>query len=73
MNPKALRWVFLFGILLPLTTAAQNPSDLTLERIFNSDEFELARFGPARWLDNGDGYTTLETAASATNPTCACS
>ena len=64
MNPKVFRWVFLFGILLPLTALAQNPADLTLARIFNSDEFELARFGPARWLDDGEGYTTLETAAS---------
>ena len=33
---------------------------LTLERIFSSEEFEPAKFGPARWLEDGSGYTTLE-------------
>ncbi|GAH78206.1 unnamed protein product, partial [marine sediment metagenome] len=34
--------------------------ELNLERIFSSDEFEPAKFGPARWLEDGSGYTTLE-------------
>ena len=33
---------------------------LTLERIFSSREFAGERFGPARWLEDGSGYTTLE-------------
>jgi dipeptidyl-peptidase-4 len=33
---------------------------LTLDRIFNSGEFSSERFGPARWLADGSGYTTLE-------------
>jgi len=33
---------------------------LSLERIFTSKEFEVKDFGPARWLENGTGYTTLE-------------
>jgi len=37
---------------------------LTLERIFNSSEFSQERFGPARWLDDGSGYTTLELSES---------
>ena len=37
---------------------------LTLHRIFNSKEFDAKTFGPARWFENGDNYTTLETAAS---------
>ncbi len=39
---------------------AADPSRLTLQRIFDGDEFSLERFGPARWLEDGSGYTTLE-------------
>jgi dipeptidyl-peptidase-4 len=33
---------------------------LNLGRIFTSEEFEVEDFGPARWLEDGSGYTTLE-------------
>ncbi|MGB2808825.1 MAG: S9 family peptidase [Sedimentisphaerales bacterium] len=36
------------------------PSLLTIERIFDSNDFEPEKFGPARWLEDGSGYTTLE-------------
>ncbi len=39
-----------------------DPSQLTFERIFEDDEFEVETFGPARWLEDGSGYTTLESA-----------
>jgi dipeptidyl-peptidase-4 len=32
---------------------------LTLDRIFDSEEFSSERFGPVRWLEHGNGYTTL--------------
>jgi len=35
-------------------------SQLTLERIFNSKDFRSESFGPAKWLDGGKAYTTLE-------------
>ncbi len=41
----------------------QDKSLLTLDRLFNSDEFKIKPFGPARWLGD-DGYTTLETAVA---------
>jgi dipeptidyl-peptidase-4 len=41
---------------------APDPSQLTLERIFEDDEFEVETFGPARWLEDGSSYTTLESA-----------
>jgi len=44
---------------------APDPSQLTLERIFEDDEFEVETFGPARWLEDGSGYTTLESAENA--------
>jgi len=37
---------------------------LTTNRIFNTKEFDTKYFGPARWLDDDLGYTTLESAHS---------
>ena len=34
--------------------------DQQIERIFKANEFALPRFGPARWLDDGTAYTTVE-------------
>ncbi len=42
----------------------EDKSILSTQRLFNSKEFETKSFGPARWLDDESGYTTLETAAS---------
>lgn len=58
-------------VLIPVLTCLQaclestqgSPDDsslLTLERIFSANEFAAERFGPARWLEDGSGYTTLE-------------
>ncbi|MEJ2582641.1 MAG: S9 family peptidase, partial [Acidobacteriota bacterium] len=38
----------------------EDPSRLNLNRIFEEGEFDVERFGPARWMKNGSGYTTLE-------------
>ncbi len=46
-------------ISFPLSAQTEDPSLLTLERIF-SKEFEPEAFGPAIWLQNGSGYTVLE-------------
>jgi len=43
--------------------AQEDPSLLTLERIFASAALFPKRFGPARWLEDGSAYTTLEPAA----------
>jgi dipeptidyl-peptidase-4 len=44
----------------------QERADLSakLARIFESEDFKSATFGPARWLDGGDAYTTLEPSES---------
>ena len=39
-----------------------DPTTLTLDRIFHENEFKANTFGPARWLDDDSGYTTLEAA-----------
>src|SRR5882757_9993927 len=38
----------------------EDPSVLTLKRIFSDRDFQAERFGPARWLDDGKAYTTVE-------------
>ena len=59
------------GWTLALTAMAQDrpapdkPFDpiLTVERIFAGREFAAERFGPARWMRDGETYTTLEPSA----------
>jgi len=64
---------FVIGLLAlfvsaPSAAAAQAPENVTetLRRIFASAEFAPQRFGPARWIENGTAYTTVE--KSAANP-----
>jgi len=55
--------VALLITVLGLRLPAQQPVDstlLTLDRIFNSDEFQQEYFGPYKWLGTGDYYTILE-------------
>ena len=53
----------LASVVLFALSAFGQPSDkrvLTLERIFSSSDFRSETFGPARWLEDGNAYTTLE-------------
>ena len=52
--------------LLPHLIIAQGGGDLTIDRIF-SGEFQMESFGPAKWLGEGEAYTTLEPSASTEN------
>jgi len=60
------RWlpVLVVAMLVSTAAAAQesaaDASRLTLERIFEDREYSIERYGPARWLADGSGYTTLE-------------
>ena len=54
-----------FVLIVPFSSSflygqVTDSSLLNLERIYSSREFASDRFGPARWLDDGTGYTTLE-------------
>jgi len=67
---KKLGFCGMIPVLLLLSTGIGNaageeedPSRLTLDRIFTRDDFRSERFGPARWLQDGSGYTTLEKSA----------
>ncbi len=44
--------------------AQKDPAILTLDRIIDNNEFASERFGPAKWLEDGSGYTTLEKSES---------
>ena len=54
--------LYLLLTCLPFSLLAQStdPSMLDLNRIFTQYEFYPDYFGPARWIDEGDGYTTVE-------------
>jgi dipeptidyl-peptidase-4 len=37
-----------------------DPAQLSVERIFGEKDFRTKSFGPFKWLDQGDAYTSLE-------------
>ncbi len=45
----------------------QDSTQLTLERLFKTPEFLGERFGPARFIDDGKSYTTLEKSSEVKN------
>ncbi|NIM12018.1 MAG: prolyl oligopeptidase family serine peptidase [Candidatus Aminicenantes bacterium] len=56
--------VFLSGLVFSDEKAASSdPSLLSLERIFSSEEFTPEEFGQARWLKHKSGYIILEDSA----------
>jgi dipeptidyl-peptidase-4 len=63
------RWILPTCLILcansSLFAQAADTTLLTLERIFSSRDFTGERFGPARWLEDGSGYTTLEISANS--------
>ena len=48
----------------PLAAQQADTTLLSLERIFSTRDFAAKRFGPARWLQEGSAYTTLEPSAT---------
>lgn len=61
-----LVWGLLLLVAVPTTAQqAMDPAVLSLDRIFGTGDFAGDRFGPARWLDDGSGYTTLERSETA--------
>ncbi|MGD8318961.1 MAG: S9 family peptidase [Gemmatimonadota bacterium] len=56
--------VALLAANAPALAQQQDPSKLTVERIYASREFASDFFGPARWLADGSGYTTVERSPS---------
>jgi len=62
---RIICWLAVAG-LAPAVAYAQSPAlvDL-LHREFVTKDFAVKSFGPARWLDGGNSYTTLEPTAKA--------
>ncbi len=64
MNPmkKLLILLFIFLYIQPVIPQEkkEDKSLITLDRLFNTRDFRGERFGPVRFLDNGQGYTSLE-------------
>ena len=56
----ALSIVALIGTASPAFGQGDDPSLLSVHRIYGSAEFRPEFFGPARWLAGGAAYTTLE-------------
>lgn len=63
---KSVKTLLILLIFCSTAYAQSNSQMLSLERIFSSGEFNQERFGPARWIENGDAYTTLEAASGTT-------
>ena len=65
MNAKRLFavWLLVSCAVAAAPAAAQDQPTapmLSLERIFSTREFAAERFGPARWMRDGETFTTLE-------------
>lgn len=67
MNWSLSKWsrtacFVLLLVCLPLVEAfsQSSPENVTIDDIFVDGKFRAERFGPARWLADGAGYTTLE-------------
>jgi dipeptidyl-peptidase-4 len=61
---RGLAVLLAFGLFVGVCLARPPASwELTqaLERIFNRHDFDAKHFGPARWIENGAAYATLET------------
>jgi len=56
----------LLALFASTRAMAQVPENVneTLRRIFASADFAPQRFGPARWIENGTAYTTVEKSAA---------
>ena len=53
------------ALFSPLSAQQADSALLTLDRIFNSDEFTPERLGPVRWLENTSAYVKLEADSAA--------
>src|SRR5947209_8070680 len=53
-----MKWTFWFFV--PALVWASADLDGHLKQIFGSEDFKVNQFGPARWIEDGAAYTTLE-------------
>ena len=55
------------GSAISLQAQLSPESDQLLHRMYASSDFEVKYFGPARWLDDGAFYTTVEPSSAVKN------
>jgi dipeptidyl-peptidase-4 len=55
------------SLLLSVPASASPALNETLKQIFQSQAFEAKNFGPARWVDGGAAYTTVEPSTAFPN------
>jgi len=79
MQPRVRGWarraanctlaaLFLMALAAAPSSAQLKPeTERLFQRLFASDEFAVKKFGPARWLEDGTAYTTLEDSSTALN------
>jgi dipeptidyl-peptidase-4 len=61
MKAKFYLILFFISFITIISRAQDTDSTLiTLDKVFGSNYLKAERFGPARWLEDGTGYTTLE-------------
>ena len=53
-------FILLVLFIAPSFAQKEDAGLITLDRMYKTKDFVPERFGPARWLDDGSGYTTLE-------------
>lgn len=66
-RPIVIVLVCLVGIAAWVPALASPTLTKALNEIFNQHQFDAKRFGPARWLDGGAAYTTVEPSAAYPN------
>jgi len=68
MTTNLTRFILIFtGCFIAFTHGEAQTEErniLSLERIYREYDFSLNHFGPVRWLEDGSGYTTLESSAT---------
>lgn len=57
---KEFTILFILVLIFSNSFLKAQKEDLTLEKLYSNYEFSSKGFGPARWLEDGSAYTTLE-------------
>ena len=61
MNSKgSLSFLILFVVAIATSSTAFAQTELSLKDIFSSGKYSQKSFGPARWMKDNEGYSTLE-------------
>lgn len=65
MKKTGISFLVILLVALNTITLVAQDGKITLEDLYAKRVYRSARFGPAYWIDNGTGYTTVESSATA--------